>query len=273
MLIGYADDYGAAGRSAPFVVDPSHPLARGLNVYCTPGLPTSVSVPVARANLAPGGPAFTSAVGAASRVTGVIGDAAESTYGAEDAYRITTWVPGIGAGDYTIAAHLRSASVFTHNYSGPLFSYGTFSPAVYQTVGGTGGQWGMYHGGNILSGRVLANSTTYALAAVRRSGVVSFYVDGVKTGSVANTTTWGSSGTLYVGSDPSDPSTQNFQGRLSWLGVWTRALGPDEVLSLHVSPWAMMESTTRRMWFLPAIAGGGTPMAIYVHHRQQQGIA
>ena len=90
------------------------------------------------------------------------------------------------------------------------------------------------------SGSVPSNTWTH-IAYVRESGVLSIYINGTlnNSGEFTASMNFNLNGTAFIGGGDWDGAGGQYYGSLDEMGVWNRALTPEEVTILYTDPSAL----------------------------------
>ncbi len=172
--------------------------------------------------------------GATTGVTGKIGNAWDFGGGSgQDTYTNNPVITG--SGDFTLSTWV----------NGDTFGTGMVGQTLiqnYSSANTDGFQWYMRYGistfytasGWTPMGNVLSPNTWYHLALVRENNVVTFYEDGISTGTFANNHSITGSQNLYIGSQH-NYSGYNLDGTMDETGIWNKALTSAEINSLYNS--------------------------------------
>ena len=162
--------------------------------------------------------------------------------------------PGIGAGDFSIFWQGRFLINGSSSWEA-VFAHGGYSPHLFVN-NSTGNAWGVYLGATELANTDLDggayDNVLTSLCAVRRSGVIYFYLNGVADGSQANVAS-------YSGTDTDRWNGLSATGAADWSEphvtlVYGRALSPGEQLALHNDPFQIVAQ--RDPIIIPLSSGG-----------------
>lgn len=141
--------------------------------------------------------------------------------------------------NYTLAAWFKSSSaqssalqtIFGKGRAAAATGYAlNFTNGASDAVSALASDGGTYNG--TLTANVIGNSIWHHVAVTYNGSVMNLYVDGVSSATAAATySLQNSTESLFIGKELSS-LPRLFTGKIDDLGIWTRALSSDEVLSL-----------------------------------------
>ena len=168
----------------------------------------------------------------ASLVSGQIGTAINfnGVTGAGESKIVTASIAhNIGTGDFTWAAWVNPSTPSSYQ---AVCANGSYSPALYTYLGTN--VWGFYWSGDKSSGDTFPFGSWQFLVALRRSGVLNFYRNAIKTPSTASVATSMPNAAFTIGEETSVTGTgAELKGPGDEVRFYNRALDPSEIITLY----------------------------------------
>lgn len=148
--------------------------------------------------------------------------------GVDDVLLTNSIAHGIGTGDFTWSVWVYPLAV-TGSYKG-MIGNASFSPGMYVRLSGAG-NWGMYWGGDRVSGANLSANTWYHLITRRSGTTIDFWKNGVQEATTHTLATDMLTGLFAVGN--SGQSGENANITVGEVALWARALTTQEIADLY----------------------------------------
>ena len=105
-------------------------------------------------------------------------------------------------------------------------------------------------------------NTTYVAVGTYDRSTIALYLDGVLKNTVAATAAMPSTTRPFeiglIRSD--DPTRFAFDGQITYVYLWRRAITASEVTTLHAEPYAFLRPKVARRYFVPTVAAGWGPL-------------